>query len=181
MLAHSPKKHKVLPVSYLGIAPANSTSLKDARVAYSLPPVNWYLRGKWAQTLCWGQQHCVSAGVWPVRHFRCCPSCCAFTPWPGVFRGDIFFQVELTPFVTSHLFVLVLIIRAVRGWGARLASPLSGKLNSPASGRVSSAKGEIAKKWKKKVEEKGQQPLGGLCLSQGQNVTPHSSWYREGI
>lgn len=76
----------------------------------------------------------------------------------------------MTPFMAPHLFVLMLIIRAVRGRGARLACLR--KKNSPASGRVSSAKGEIAKRRKEGEEKKSQQPLDGLCLSQGQNIPP---------
>lgn len=67
----------------------------------------------------------------------------------------------MTPFRAPNPFVLLLIIRAVRGQGARLAC--LGKKNSPASGRVPSAKGEIAK-IRKEEGEKSQQPLDGLCL-----------------
>lgn len=66
-----------------------------------------------------------------------------------------FSQMKMTPFMDPNPFVLLLIIRAVRG-GAHLAC--LGKKNSPASGKVSSAKGEIAK-IRKEEGKRSQQPL----------------------
>lgn len=101
-------------------------------------------------------------------------------PWPGVFRDDvlIFFQAELTPFVAPHVFVLMLIIRAARGWGCMPGKPAAweSKTLLPQGG-FHQPKEKLPKE--EEEESKGQQPLDGLCLSRGQNASPYSSQYRE--
>lgn len=88
----------------------------------------------------------------------------------------MFFQVELTPFVASHLFVLVLIIRAARGWGSMPGKPTAweSKTLLPQGG-FHQPKEKLPKKEKNNKKKKGQQPLDELCLSQGQNVSPCNS------
>lgn len=63
--------------------------------------------------------------------------------------------MELTPFVSSHLFVLVLIIRAARGWGSTPGKPAAweSKTLLPQGG-FHQPKEKLPKKEKKKRKKK---------------------------
>lgn len=143
-----------------------------------------------------GQQCYVSVSIWPVGHFHHCPSRRAFMPWARVFRDYIliffFFQVELTPFVASHLFVLMLIIRAARGWGSMPGRPAAWerKLSCLREGFISQRRNCQKKKRRKKRPAAFRQAVPVTrtkCLStqflmqRGNITSPLGTNHRKGV